>query len=442
MSTVTIDVSSNKVSRINLGVQGENIVEHVVFNIEEWMEEYGSGVAYIYAKRRGDTEPYPVALEMDLDAKTATWDLTLTDTAAKGKGSAQFVYIVDEDNDNDYSEDEVKKTKVYATTVQSSLVATSDENPSGYETWLEVLGGYTARIEAASLSANAAKLAAQAAQLAAETAQGKAETAQGKAEDSAEDAEAWAVGQRDGSDVESTDPTYHNNSKYHAEQASGSATSAAGSATAAAGSKSDSEAYAVGKRDGSDVSSGDPAYHNNAKYYAGEAADSATAADGSADSAEDSAEDAEAYAVGKRNGVDVTSGDDAYHNNAKYYAGEAGDSATAAAGSASDADDRAEDSEAYAIGKRDGVDVSSDDPAYHNNSKYFKDQTDAAATQALTDIGTAKTNAINDVNSTKTTAVGAVNSAKDAAVDAVNTAAAAFTAIGLSVVDGKICITY
>lgn len=34
-----------------------------------------------------------------------------------------------------------------------------------------------------------------------------------------EGAEAWAVGQRGGVDVESTDPTYHNNSKYYAEQA-------------------------------------------------------------------------------------------------------------------------------------------------------------------------------------------------------------------------------
>lgn len=36
--------------------------------------------------------------------------------------------------------------------------------------------------------------------------------------------------------------------------------------------------------------------------------------------AEQQAEDAEAYAVGTRNGVAVTSGDVAYENNAKYYA--------------------------------------------------------------------------------------------------------------------------
>lgn len=46
-----------------------------------------------------------------------------------------------------------------------------------------------------------------------------AETAATNADESAEDSEAWAVGKRDGQDVPSTDPAYHNNAKYWAEQA-------------------------------------------------------------------------------------------------------------------------------------------------------------------------------------------------------------------------------
>ena len=42
-------------------------------------------------------------------------------------------------------------------------------------------------------------------------------------------------------------------------------------------------------------------------------------AQAAAQSAEGDEEDAEAYAVGTRSGVPVTSGDPAYHNNAKYY---------------------------------------------------------------------------------------------------------------------------
>lgn len=77
------------------------------------------------------------------------------------------------------------------------------------------------------------------------------------AEGHAEDAEAWAVGQRDGSDVSSSDPTYHNNSKYYSEVSEDKA--------------EDSEAYAIGKRGGTDVPQSDPAYHNNSKYYAEQA---------------------------------------------------------------------------------------------------------------------------------------------------------------------------
>lgn len=73
--------------------------------------------------------------------------------------------------------------------------------------------------QAAQAAAESAKAAAQAAQTGAETARTGAETARGAAEDSAEDAEAWAVGQRNGMDVPSTDPAYHNNAKYYKDQA-------------------------------------------------------------------------------------------------------------------------------------------------------------------------------------------------------------------------------
>ena len=97
-----------------------------------------------------------------------------------------------------------------------------------------------------------------------------------------EDSEAWAKGTRNGVAVTSSDETYHNNSKYYAQQSSASATSAntaannaasavstaAASASAASASALDSEAWAVGKRSGQDVPSSDPAYHNSAYYWA------------------------------------------------------------------------------------------------------------------------------------------------------------------------------
>ena len=68
----------------------------------------------------------------------------------------------------------------------------------------------------AKTAAETAKADAETAKTAAQTAEGNASTSATNAEESAEDAEAWAVGKRNGVDVPSTDPAYHNNAKYYA----------------------------------------------------------------------------------------------------------------------------------------------------------------------------------------------------------------------------------
>ena len=124
-------------------------------------------------------------------------------------------------------------------------------------------------------------------------------------------AEAWAVGERHGVPVGSSDQTYHNNSKYYAETVAGNAEAIAAAAAAAATAEAEAEArkaegYAVGKQDGTDVESGSPYYHNNTRYYAercvnaeqaavaAEAAkDAAAIAQGKAEEAQGKAEDAQ-----------------------------------------------------------------------------------------------------------------------------------------------------
>ena len=54
---------------------------------------------------------------------------------------------------------------------------------------------------------------------AAQASEAAAALSEGNAADSAEDSEAWAVGDRSGTPVAPTDPTYENNSKYYAEEA-------------------------------------------------------------------------------------------------------------------------------------------------------------------------------------------------------------------------------
>ena len=124
-----------------------------------------------------------------------------------------------------------------------------------------------------------------------------------------ENAEAWAVGTKDGEPVSPDDPQYNNSAKYWAQQVGGET--------------QDAEAWAVGTKDGVPVTSDDPQYHNNAKYYSDEVQ---TAAQTAAEKALVS----EGYATGKQNGTDVASTSPYYHNNAAYYAGQAADDASTA----------------------------------------------------------------------------------------------------------------
>lgn len=205
-------------------------------------------------------------------------------------------------------------------------------------------------------------------------------------EANAEKAEAYGAGTIDGDPVPSTNPAYQNNAQYYAAQA-------AASAAQIGDEVQDAEAWAVGERGGVPVTSGDDTYHNNSKYYAGEAHTDATAASTSAGNANTDALKAEGYAVGEQNGTAVTSGSPYYHNNASYFAREASSSANNASTSEhnaglseSAAAQSEEDSEAWAVGERNGVPVTSGDPTYQNNAKYYAQQAGGTALSSLVDV--------------------------------------------------------
>ena len=151
--------------------------------------------------------------------------------------------------------------------------------PGSGEIWDAVIDMsiFSGLIQAAITTAQTALAAAQAALADVAADMERAETAADNAENSAAAASESAAGV--GALAQAAERS--------AEAAAGSATGAAGSAQAAAGSKSDAEAYAVGTRGGEDVGSTDPTYHNNAKYYAEQAGSSAEAAAQSAEDAQD-----------------------------------------------------------------------------------------------------------------------------------------------------------
>lgn len=160
------------------GVQGENEARSIQFDITPWVEELGDGAVTATAKRSQDSQPYPVTVTKN--GTVVTWKPTSTDTAYPGSGSFQLEYTVNS---------VLAKTCIWSTMVVPSLDPAGDP-PDPYDNWL----------------ADMREVAADALQ------------SEQNAEGYAEDAEAWAVGQRGGVDVPSTDPTYENNSKYWAEQ--------------------------------------------------------------------------------------------------------------------------------------------------------------------------------------------------------------------------------
>lgn len=148
-----------------------------------------------------------------------------------------------------------------------------------------------------------------------------AAAAKAAAEASAEDAEAYAVGKRDGADVGSSDPAYHNNAKYYAQQAATSATNAGNSATAAAGSA----ATATTKATAAATSAGNAATsETNAGNSATAAAGSATQAQQAAAAAAESAQQA-AGIVGDESWIYFYMGDGTSGTNGVLYAVTAND---------------------------------------------------------------------------------------------------------------------
>lgn len=158
-----------------------------------------------------------------------------------------------------------------------------------------------------------------------------------------------------------------------ADEAANSATSAASSASTATTKASEAATSA------SNAYNSELAADASATLAATEAGNAATSASDAANS--------EAAAAGSA-------------STATTKAGEAADSATSAAGSAStattkeaeasaaalNAEDSAEDSEAWAVGKRGGVDVPSTDPTYHNNAKYYSEQSGTHTFAGLQDV--------------------------------------------------------
>lgn len=108
--------------------------------------------------------------------------------------------------------------------VAGAVTEVPDPTPALYQQILGQLAGLREDVTNAIENVNSiAQQAAAAATATAEAAAQQAETAAASVTDTAQTSEAWAVGKRGGVEVPSSDETYHNNAKYWAAQAASAA---------------------------------------------------------------------------------------------------------------------------------------------------------------------------------------------------------------------------
>ena len=290
-------INANSSSVLHIGRVGENNATKVVFDISKWIEEYGNGEVTLVIEQNGvisligTSDP-----ALQFEGNKVTWLVSDAFTKMEDRGQCELYYSIDN----------VKvRSVLFDILVTKSLDGYEEVPPTPYDGWVSQILEASAKVIAVEGQADRAANAATQAGEAITTIQKLQETINKKADEAidsvnefsetVDDAEAWAVGQRNGIDVLSTDQTYQNNSKYYSQEANIQ--------------REDAEAWAVGKRNGSNVSSEDETYQNNSKYYSQEA--------------NKCKENAEAWAVGQRNGVDVPDTDGTHLNNAKYYCEEA-----------------------------------------------------------------------------------------------------------------------
>ena len=117
------EIHAKNVSIIDLGRQGENLATQVIYDLSDWIAEYGDGTAELIHKRVGDLQPYPVAAVRE--GNTLIWTVTSTDTAVatkppSGYGKCELRW---------YSGDVLAKSKTWKTMVSQAMDTPSETAP-------------------------------------------------------------------------------------------------------------------------------------------------------------------------------------------------------------------------------------------------------------------------------------------------------------------------
>lgn len=387
----TLDAYKNGVQRVLQGFQtGESVSRHMEISLVSGSLPYelplDNITASMYVKRPSQTSPSINACTIDGENNKILYDITDDDISEAGIVKMQLK-IFDEETvlisptfgmevwESEVEDSEAEDTQEYTALTQALAAAEAMKDSAIAELYLDenniftvVFGDgteYTSSVIADAIAAL------------------------GNVEGFSLKAEGYAVGTQDGEPVTSESPYYHDNAKYHAEQAALSALTAsnhetnAGIASASAqGYASDALGYKNDAKDSKDAAAGSASdalgYKNDAKDYKDLAVGAASDANGYATAASGSASDALGYKNDAKDYKDAAAGSasDAlgYKNAASGSASDASGYATAASGSATTASGYATTATSYAVGGT-GTRTGED----NDNAKYYKEQCEQIA---------------------------------------------------------------
>lgn len=142
-----IFVGLEKAETITLGRQGEKNTAAVIWDISQWVNDYGPGNAtLLYTLEGAEDAPYPC--RVTLDGSRVKWLLTPSELMLGSMGKCQLVYSV--------GDRIVAKSPVYRTRVQNALGEKSSEPPESFIGWVDDV------LEAGAQAKRAAKRAEEA----------------------------------------------------------------------------------------------------------------------------------------------------------------------------------------------------------------------------------------------------------------------------------------
>lgn len=128
--------------RLNLGVQGEHLVQEFGFDTAAWREIYGAGSIQLLIQRPGDAEPYQAVLQREKDLMI--WEVTHVDTAISGNVDLQLLYFVD---------GRIVKSQCFTGVVARSLGKPMETLPPDHQSFAEKVAQDAARAENAAENA-------------------------------------------------------------------------------------------------------------------------------------------------------------------------------------------------------------------------------------------------------------------------------------------------